>query len=97
MWEPLPEPTPCEHKAVVLGTLLAVSCLDLLARLGGRRYWCMLEHPADPGRHPYPSVFATDLIREVVSFIKGGAGGYASPMPFRCSLCQTDHVLVQRP
>ena len=71
VWEPLPGLIPRELKAVVLGTLLVVSCLGLLARLGGRKYWRMLEHPADPGRHPYPSVFATDLMREVRSFIDG--------------------------
>ena len=71
VWFPLPDLKPNEIRSVVLGSLLAISCLDLIARVGGRRCWAMLEHPADPGRAPFPSVFCSDLLKRVQHHIRG--------------------------
>ena len=74
VWHPLPDLKPKEIRSVVLGSLLAISCVDLLARVGGRRCWAMLEHLADPGRAPFPSAFfsGSDLLKRVQHHIRGG-------------------------
>ena len=68
---PLPHLYPRELRAVALGTHLACACYHLLAAVCLRGGWGAKEHPADPGREPYPSFFHSDEIRHLSGLVDG--------------------------
>ena len=42
-----------------IGTALLLRALILLSIVGCRGGWCCLEHPEDPGREPFPSIWVS--------------------------------------
>ena len=58
-WQPLTYCSEKERKAVAIGSVLFLLCLGLLGEIRFRGGWVGLEHPADRGREPFPSFFAT--------------------------------------
>lgn len=66
-WVALPYCNPKEQHAVRIGSCLFLLNLGLLGELAMTGAWTGLEHPADRGREPYASFFATT---EMHSFCK---------------------------
>ena len=58
-WICLPNRTEKEEHAVRVGSALFLIVLGMLGEIAARGGWVGLEHPADRGREPYPSFFAT--------------------------------------
>ena len=61
-----------ERESVESANILLLNFLALCEQVRACGGSCLLEHPADPGRAPYPSIFAT----EVVEHWKDRIGGY---------------------
>ena len=51
--------TPHKIRQCDIGTALLLRTLILLAIVGCRRAWPALEHPQDPGRAPFPSIWCS--------------------------------------
>ena len=67
--EPLPGLAPDEIRQCDVGTALLLRTLILLAILGCRGAWAALEHPQDPGRAPFPSIWnswALDILETMI-------------------------------
>ena len=62
-WVCLPNRTLKEQHAVEIGSCLFLLVLGFLGEIAARGGWVGLEHPADRGREPYPSFFATKETR----------------------------------
>eukprot|EP00438_Fugacium_kawagutii_P012044 Skav218186 [mRNA] locus=scaffold5213:236505:243510:- [translate_table: standard] len=58
-WECLPNRSPREQHAVAVGSALFLIVLGLLGEVASQGGWVGLEHPADRGRPPFASFFAT--------------------------------------
>ena len=61
----------------------AVSCVETVSRAAGVG---LLEHPEDPGRSPFPSLFATDVLQGASRRIGGrlvslDQGPFGAPVP----------------
>jgi hypothetical protein len=94
-WEPLPGLSAREVTQHALSSLLALACLEiyvLVWRAGGLSG---LEHPADPGREPYPSLFASDHCKFVQELV-GGALVYLDQCEFgACSKKPTNMMFSE--
>ena len=54
----------------MIGSALMLLCIGLLGEIRAAGGWINLEHPADPERRPFPSVFCTAELAALVSFGK---------------------------
>lgn len=65
-WEPLPNLGPSERAAVQRGSELALLALDVAGACASRGGWAVVEHPADRGRCPFPSLWNTSQARYMI-------------------------------
>ena len=61
----LPNLSPHEQRRVQEANILLIHFLALCEAVSSRGGAHLLEHPADPGRYPYPSIFDTELVQQV--------------------------------
>ena len=59
VWWPLPYCSAKEIRSVLVGSILSLTCFSLILRAARVGAPVIHENPADPGKHPYPSVFAS--------------------------------------
>ncbi|CAK9055594.1 Uncharacterized protein SCF082_LOCUS30033 [Durusdinium trenchii] len=69
-WVPLDYCTVKERLAVDVGTALFIITTGLLGEIARRGGWVGLEHPADRGREPFPSFFATAVVRDFCAYFR---------------------------
>ena len=50
-----------EQKMCDVGSILAWICCYLMGLALSLHVWTLLEHPRDPGQHPYPSLFCSEV------------------------------------
>lgn len=50
-----------EQRACDVGSTLAWICCYLMGLALSLHVWTLLEHPRDPGQHPYPSLFCSEV------------------------------------
>ena len=62
-WKFLPNLSVKEQQAHDVGSYLAITCLRLIGMAACKGAWVLLEHPADKGYAPFPSLFATAQVK----------------------------------
>eukprot|EP00972_Heterocapsa_arctica_P038694 5701617-Heterocapsa_arctica.AAC.1 len=70
-----PNLTTGQAKSVRVGTALLMNFIELCYAVAACLGFYILEHPEDPGCAPYPSIWATDPVRELLERTKGTTVG----------------------
>ena len=60
-----------ERESVESANVLLLNFLALCEQVRACGGSCLLEHPADPGCDPYPSIFATEVVQRWMGRIDG--------------------------
>ena len=67
VWYPQKGLTAREKLATYVGSILALICIGLLGEARMQGTWIGFEHPHDRGHKPFPSVFNSDEMRQLIS------------------------------
>ena len=101
VFTPMEHLTEREQRAVNLGSVLGLACFDMLGRVWAAGGWRLFEHPADPGREPYPSFFCSPEFDFLTDFTGGRLVvahqcRWGSPSTKPTGIFCTDKSLAQR-
>ena len=96
VWKPLPHLSEYERHTCDTGSYLVLKCLSLMCDLHDCDGTALLEHPADRGHDPYPSIINTDECKELLQYCSSHRRYIDQCMFGACSRKPTEIILPEK-